>query len=602
MSLPNSVTIHEQMIDFSTNIVVILKISSPDIYYVYPLSGLKPLENITFFYNIENWFEQIEKANTELTPGSLTGWDKIEKSVVENFTRGLVLWYEGNKYFLPFITVSNGEDYPTSSIKMSLDFKQISLFREFEKDRLVAAKMMRGIILLNKRNVPWECKVDVKKFTDIYHELTSFSVDEIFPETIIYALDEEMKRRIDYLKDIKYVNDDNNTEILCEQQMNELSVYTCRKLMEIKTTEINSYLIDDKNHQCFIKNDNTYVVKKCSSEIDALKWLDKDRLHTLRKLTYERTEDVRYPSSKYQFFISSYKKFEDYENEFVEDIDGYKISLINYRHNVYIIIPIFVRYIKRKISNFDVVGNIVGVIGEGSYWNTENELYLDFSLIRFPSKIEISDVIKKKEYAALVTVDGSLWIIYDHASPVLVNSPRNIFKLVGGSTRIWLLTEDDELFYVSTEEKSSTSVMIDSSVSNVWAFNTSAVYGKTDNSILVWGSTKYLENTTSPFFDQPILSKKLSIKKFWKIFLQKFALSYQGNVYDLSKNTLLEIKFRKPILRIVESKGKLFALSKYLCFVRAGDGSINEIRSENGERITNIEENYRLTVVRKNEK
>lgn len=556
MLFPDSVTIIDQIVNFSIPTVIIFKLSVDKVlFYTYPLTRIYPLRAYKFSSKLpKDWMALIKKTNEVVSKDILKDWDRIEKSSPQ----GVILWYENDKYYLPFTTF-DVKEFPQSNITLSLNFISNSDFREFEFDRLVAVKMIQIIIFLNKCKTVWRCEVNAEKFKEIYDNIVSFTDTNILSnDNVMYVLDEDMKKRMEYLKNVDSVTSIQNSRIMLEKQINESQIYTSRKLSEIEPSLIKTHLLVEKDHQYVTIDCNVYILKKHASELSAREWLSDTRLQALNKIVYSRNDMKAYPNTKYQFFISIYENLSDYLKELIEDVDGYKVSIIKHQKSFYVIIPIFIPY-RPRLLNGDSNKNYIGMIKKNSYWTLENELFINEIKIDFPFKIEISSVVNNIHHVSVLTSDGLVWLVDKSNNPICIDV-EPILKITSGYDHICLLSKLHNLFVFTTNNLTK----IDCNVTNVWSFKKSSVYIK-NNILTLWG-----EKTSLP----------LTIEN-WKTITPGFGLTYQGKVIDLEKNK--ELKFRKPIIQISENKGTLFTLTKKSYFVVK-----NEIVEEKKEAIKQI--------------
>jgi hypothetical protein len=517
--LPKTITIKAQVVDLTFPRVLIFHLS---FFYVYPLTEIYPVEKCKFL-QLESVIPDVKSVNEKLDKKSIGKWNRIEKS-----NKSLILYYGSYKYLLPFVTFDISE-FPTSSIRISLNFSVNSDFSDFEKDRIVAIRIIKKISEFNKRKINWKCIVDSQKFAQSENE-----------GNVIYAENEEMKDRIDYLRKVTsfYIKAD----IISEEQLNKYAIFTSRKLTEFLSERkgINTYLIENRDHQLITINSSVFVFKKHVSEESARNWLDKKRLISISKLSFTRKNSLKYPNVKYQFFIESYDTVSEYLENLLEDVDGYKIAIIEHQNSFYTAVPIFIPYKRRAFGDReDVIG-----IDKNSYWTLDNSLYMENSKIEFPFRIEnIVSVSGNK----LLTADGIVWSIENNTA---IKIYEDVLKLTDGC----FLTYTGELF--STTNKK----LIDSSVENTWSFENTIIYKK-NQKIIVLGNTI------------------LPTNKNWKTLTPSFGLTYEGKVFDLSKNR--EIDFQKQkLLQINEYEGNLFAWNKKYCFWRKLDNTIELLKGE----------------------
>jgi hypothetical protein len=569
MLLPESVTVVNQIVNFEIPAILILHLSTTTgFFYVYPLTRLYPSKKYKFSDNLpDDFFSTIKSVNEQLSADVLTGWDRIESSVIRNIPQGLVLCYKEYKFYLPFVYDSK---FPQSFCKLSLNFRHKSDLIEFESDKLVSIKLMQLISYLNRNKISWTCEVDVEKFETFYKQFVS---SLIFDKDIrvIYVKDDEMKKKLEYLKKNDYKGSVDNKILLSEKQINEFSVYRTRELEKDTRSKINTFLIIDKEHQCLTIDSNVYIVKKHKTEEDAKLWLDKSRLRSLLKTRFLKNDQKAYPNVKYQFYISTYDKISDYLAELLEDIDGYKISLIRYQKTIYSIIPIFIRYRRRSIND-NSSKNFVGIINnKDSYWTLENKLYIDSKKIKFPFRIEISSVVFGNDFVATLSTDGIVWLIRNNI-PTKIEVEAFIFKISVAGDRLFLLSDTGDLFLVENGV-----TKIDDSVDNIWTVNNSILYEKQDQ---IWDTKQSIVNIP---------------KKKWKTLLSDYGLTYNGDVIDLkTKRTI-----KKKIFQITENNGILFGISKNGYFTLKKDGKIIETNTLVGQIVNS---DLLLKIPKKNEK
>jgi hypothetical protein len=559
MSFPNSVDVGYQVVDFSFPRVLIFKLAaSSAFFFVYPLTRIYPRKKPIF----SKFPDDVQTTNNEFQKDLLEGWDRIEKCVINKKVHGLILYYNEFKYFFPFVVFDTSE-FPVSTTRLSLNFKKYSELREFEDDKFFVVKLINSLVFLNRNSVEWNCEVNEEMFTGFYNRVINSEYDPT-KELIIYCLDEEMKNRLEYLKKTYDVNVLKYSNLLFDWQINKLQIYRSRKLVELEQPKITSYLITDKNQQCFTLHSNVYVLKKFSGESQARSWLDPIRLHALFRTTYTRSDQKAFPNISYQFYISIYDNIFDYTKETIEDIDGYKISIISHQNSFYVLIPIFIKYLERSIKD------CAKLLSSTSYWTIENELVIDGSPVKFPFKIEIVSVVLESKFIMVLERSGSVWLIKGDETPKLMEI-EPVFKITGQ----WLLSRKRNLYFL---DESFETEIVDSPVENVWSFEKSVIY-KINNKIVVRAEKKF----------------KVPYKEDWKNFVYTFGLTYQGLVINLVTREI--VKFPEKIIEISYKNEKLFAWNKTRSFILYKN-KIDEI-----ERACQIlDSDIKLTLGKKNEK
>lgn len=561
MSFPVSVGVEYQIIDFTIPKVVTMKMFAENgFFFVYPLTKVYPSKKYKFFDKFnENWKTEIKETNKKVTKSFLKDWDNIEISSINNIVQGAVLYHGSVRYFLPFVPFVIG-DFPNSRIKLSLNFEDNSSLREFENDKLTVVKLLDRLTRLNRQDKNWECVVDknrLEDFSDPY---------------VIFVHDEDTKKRLEYLKNVKYYADV-NTKILTEKQINEFCLYSSKKTTELENVDkINTYIITDKEHQLITVDSNVYILKRHSTEKDARDWLDNTRLYAIRNTSYHRNDIPSYPNNKFQFFVEVYETLSNYLNELLEDVDGYKISIVKHSKTFYIFIPVFIEYKKRIIENTNTPENYVEIWNNDSYL-TLDTLVVDSVDLNFPSVRQIASMVKTTKSIFVLTRNGDVFVKTD-AEFTFVRDLKDVIKIAGNDYYAYCLTVDKTLYRIADR---SPDVVTDN-VDNVWAFDDALVYISN-------------KNVTCS-------NHKIFKYRDWKTILPNYGLTYRGIVFELETDE--EIKFRKKIIQISKNGNKLFAWNKSSYFVYS-------ITKKKFTEITKsvcqiVKENLILTIEKKNEK
>jgi hypothetical protein len=596
---PSSVHVISQVINFSQPAIISLELEKDGKeFFVYPLIKIQPLKNkCKFFSDVPDlWFN---KRNTELAEDFLKDWDLVEVSITENLPQGVVLYYGLYSYYLPHINFST-DSLPISKKKLSLNFVQNSKLREFESDKAVMFLLIRSIVFFGRNKTEWSIVVSPEEFTNLYqnllkklldNETINFFKDILNVNNVLYVHDDEMKRRLNYIKSMDSSSLDGLFKgVQFEEQMNKLSMYTSRKLKDVlQPLSIETYLMADKEHQCVCIEGNVYIVKKHRTELEARQWLDNDRLNAIKDTTFSRIDRIGYPNVKHQFYLALYRNLRDYIKELIEDVDGYKISLLQHINSIYVIIPIFIPYILRKSSYIQTNVNIVDVVTYGErtlYWSIEDKLY-DENNRGVASPTGISSIILEEEYTAILTVHGGVWI------GTKQTNLKNIVKLVGGKS-IYALSNTNELYIAEAEDYNTFRHLL-SKVANVWSFERSAIF-MMDETILVLGNNVNgrLDNENSEFIEKLTQSSSINYRP-WKTFVGNddlcFGLTYRGDVCGFGKNVPKQIKFKIKVLQISLYEKKLYAWSKEEAYVWTKE----KIEKLPGKYVQIISDNIKLT-------
>jgi hypothetical protein len=563
--LPPDYIIDCQCVDFTIASVTLLKLDFGQIeVYVYPLFSLSPIKQKKVFSSIPaDWFEKIEKTNSQIFADQLQNLDKVTYVPKE----GVLLCYNGKSFFAPYVK-------PSPTINMSK--KQLSLrfgsndLREFENDKAVVMILINAIWFFEVNKIKWIVKINDELFLSLYNRIIDcltnrggqFNFHKLLSEdeneNVLYAQDADMKKRFLYIRNIEfrvYSNLFIPKRSFFTNQVTNLSIITT-KVRDARRQKIYPYICTEKEHQVCVIDNSVFVFKKHPTKEAALQWLDKDRRLGCRT-SFFKYEPRRFPNVIPQvWYIQTYPSLLDYFNNFIVDVDGYKISLIQSDTSYFVIIPLYIPYISRHITGrrANIVDNIVG-LGSNFYWTTSNEVWF-FKPPKTTHSVQIAVIVDGPNIdKTILDTEGNVTFLSEPNTIVL----NDIIKICSGTLFVYALSLNGTLFTASqTDTPKSPWKACLQKLTNVWC-NENIIFGIDDSYLMTWIENVNLVQSSSRIFYYDVPPQKW--KTLTSIGNLKFGLTYDGEVYQLKK-LLLKLGFDENVIQIKVVEGNLIGWNK----------------------------------------
>lgn len=621
MFLPEEyLTADAQIVDFNKSAIIALKlkiITTGKNIFVYPLFLAQPLEKIKFFNNellrhedyVLNFSEKAIKENAKILLDDLTYWTFIERCMLQKL-EGLILYYNTYRFFMPIDeaeVASRYKNLPYSLKRMSFAFSRSSILQEFEKDRAVVLILMKAMWYFKTNKINVNILVDEELFILVYNriiETVEITGGQITFENLLddkntlYVLNDEMETKLNYLQSL------DNLRVYLDKftpRLHNVSLLTSRRFPEYT---IRTFIDTNQNHQCFTFNRCVFVCKKFDTKSQAIDWLNYDRLQHIKSMThFSRNEDSTrmtvYPNVKHQRIVSIYNSLKDYENLWIEDIDGYKPCIILHE-NVYGLIPIFVPYKSRTITNITEEKNILSMSVDETgicYWNLNNEVVFSNGS-KYTHNTTIADVTRVRSYFILLDITNRIFKVFveDKQAPKVIHD--NVMKVVSRKNHICILTlggdiKQANLDEFEREQEGDLLENILKDVIDMWVVH-DLVIAKLKKELYIWGSHDISTSLEPKIFDAVHFGSNVETCE-WKNFTGNtehvFGLA-NNVVYLFGISTTKIIDFPMPIIQIRASTDNLFAWNKTKVF----EWKNGKIKSKKNEICDIIDHNHILTL------